>query len=173
MSVFSAHGKTPIALLESLDVLENEVYAAHCVYTSQADHEIMKEYGVTALHCPDSNLKLASGIAPVAQMLKDGVKLALGTDGAASNNNLNMMEEMQRMVLLQKGITQDAASMTAKQAVHIATRAGAEALHTGGGILAEAIRPILSWWIPRCRICSQCTMRCTILSMRRKRAMFG
>ena len=134
------HGKTPIALLESLDVLENEVYAAHCVYTSQADHEIMKEYGVTALHCPDSNLKLASGIAPVAQMLKDGVKLALGTDGAASNNNLNMMEEMQRMVLLQKGITQDAASMTAKQAVHIATRAGAEALHTGGGILAEGYK---------------------------------
>ncbi len=134
------HGKSPMALLESLGVLENEVYAAHCVYTSRADHEIMKEYGVTALHCPDSNLKLASGIAPVAQMLKSGVKLALGTDGAASNNNLNMMEEMQRMVLLQKGITRDAVSMTAEQAAHIATRAGAEALHTGGGVLAEGYK---------------------------------
>ena len=135
------HGKTPIALLESLGVLQdNEVYAAHCVYTSEADHQIMKEYGVTALHCPDSNLKLASGIAPVVKMIEAGVQVALGTDGAASNNNLNMMEEMQRMVLLQKGVLQDATCMTAKQAASIATTVGAHALHTGGGVLAEGYK---------------------------------
>ena len=134
------HGKTPMALLESLGVLEGEVYAAHCVYTGQADHEIMKEHGVVALHCPDSNLKLASGIAPIAQMMQRGVTVTLGTDGAASNNNLNMMEEMQRFVLLQKGITQDATSVSAKQALHIATTAGALAMHTGGGVLKEGYK---------------------------------
>lgn len=134
------HGKTPMALLESLGVLEGEVYAAHCVYTGQADHEIMKEHGVVALHCPDSNLKLASGIAPIAQMMQRGVTVTLGTDGAASNNNLNMMEEMQRFVLLQKGITQDATSVSAKQALHIATTAGARAMHTGGGVLKEGYK---------------------------------
>jgi 5-methylthioadenosine/S-adenosylhomocysteine deaminase len=134
------HGKTPMALLESLGVLEGEVYAAHCVYTGQTDHEIMKEHGVVALHCPDSNLKLASGIAPVAQMMQRGVTVTLGTDGAASNNNLNMMEEMQRFVLLQKGITQDATSVSAKQALHIATTAGALAMHTGGGVLKEGYK---------------------------------
>ena len=134
------HGKTPMALLESLGVLKGEVYAAHCVYTGQADHEIMKEHGVVALHCPDSNLKLASGIAPIAQMMQHGVTVTLGTDGAASNNNLNMMEEMQRFVLLQKGITQDATSVSAKQALHIATTAGARAMHTGGGVLKEGYK---------------------------------
>ena len=134
------HDKTPMALLESLGVLEGEVYAAHCVYTGQADHEIMKEHGVVALHCPDSNLKLASGIAPVAQMMQRGVTVTLGTDGAASNNNLNMMEEMQRFVLLQKGITQDATSVSAKQALYIATTAGALAMHTGGGVLKEGYK---------------------------------
>ena len=134
------HGKTPMALLESLGVLKGEVYAAHCVYTGQADHEIMKEHGVVALHCPDSNLKLASGIAPIAQMMQRGVTVTLGTDGAASNNNLNMMEEMQRFVLLQKGITQDATSVSAKQALHIATTAGARAMHTGGGVLKEGYK---------------------------------
>lgn len=134
------HGKTPMALLESLGVLEGEVYAAHCVYTGQADHEIMKEHGVVALHCPDSNLKLASGIAPIAQMMQRGVTVTLGTDGAASNNNLNMMEEMQRFVLLQKGITQDATSVSAKQALYIATTAGARAMHTGGGVLKEGYK---------------------------------
>lgn len=134
------HGKTPMALLESLGVLKGEVYAAHCVYTGQADHEIMKEHGVVALHCPDSNLKLASGIAPIAQMMQRGVTVTLGTDGAASNNNLNMMEEMQRFVLLQKGITQDATSVSAKQALYIATTAGAWAMHTGGGVLKEGYK---------------------------------
>lgn len=134
------HGKTPMALLESLGVLEGEVYAAHCVYTGQTDHEIMKEHGVAALHCPDSNLKLASGIAPIAQMIQRGVTVTLGTDGAASNNNLNMMEEMQRFVLLQKGITQDATSVSAKQALYIATTAGARVMHTGGGVLKEGYK---------------------------------
>ncbi len=134
------HGKTPMALLESLGVLKGEVYAAHCVYTGQADHEIMKEHGVVALHCPDSNLKLASGIAPIAQMMQRGVTVTLGTDGAASNNNLNMMEEMQRFVLLQKGITQDATSVSAKQALYIATTAGARVMHTGGGVLKEGYK---------------------------------
>lgn len=134
------HGKTPIGLLEALGVLDGPVYAAHCVYTSQEDHESMQAHGTVALHCPDSNLKLASGVAPVVQMLQAGVQVTLGTDGAASNNNLDMMEEMQRFVLLQKGMTRDATSITARQALYTATTAGAKALQTGGGVLAPGYK---------------------------------
>ena len=134
------HGKTPIGLLESLGVLDGPVYAAHCVYTSGEDHESMRAHGTVALHCPDSNLKLASGVAPVVQMMQAGVQVTLGTDGAASNNNLDMMEEMQRFVLLQKGMTRDATSITAHQALYTATTAGAQALHTGGGVLAPGYK---------------------------------
>ena len=85
----------------------------------------MKEYGVTALHCPDSNLKLASGIAPVAQMLKDGVKLALGTDGAASNNNLNMFEEMHLADIMPCGYRHDPTEVSSAEVLDMATVNGA------------------------------------------------
>ncbi len=122
------HGKTPIGLLECLGVLELPVMAAHCVYVSDDDMDIMAKYGVSVLSCPGSNLKLGSGVPRVAEMIKRGVNVSCATDGAASNNNLSMMEEMTLTALLQKGICQDASLIPAKTAVRIATVNGAAAL---------------------------------------------
>lgn len=130
------HGKTPVALLKSLGVLDVPVLAAHCVFVEPEDMRIMAEHGVTVLHCPGSNLKLGSGIAPIPQLMKAGVNVALGTDSAASNNNLSMIEEMQLAALLHKGVARDAVLINAAQAFTMATKSGAKALHTGGGEVA-------------------------------------
>jgi len=122
------HGKTPIGLLESLGVLELPVMAAHCVWVSDDDMDIMSKHGVSVLSCPGSNLKLGSGVPRVAEMLKRGVNVSCATDGAASNNNLSMMEEMTLTALLQKGVCQDPSLIPAKTAVRIATANGAKAL---------------------------------------------
>ncbi len=127
------HGKTPIGLLQSLGVLDVPVLAAHCVYVEQEDIRIMVDHGVTVLHCPQSNLKLGSGIAPVKDMMESGLNIALGTDGAASNNNLNMFEELQMAALLHKGVQRDASLVKAAQALTMATNNGATAMMTGGG----------------------------------------
>jgi 5-methylthioadenosine/S-adenosylhomocysteine deaminase len=115
------HGKTPIGLLQSLGVLELPVMAAHCVHVSDDDMDIMAKYGVSVLSCPGSNLKLGSGVPRVAEMLRRGVNVSCATDGAASNNNLSMMEEMTLTALLQKGVCQDPSLIPAKTAVRIAT----------------------------------------------------
>jgi len=122
------HGKTPIALLESLGVLEAPVMAAHCVWVSDEDIEIMARYGVGVMSCPGSNLKLGSGVARVSRMLQKGVTVSCATDGAASNNNLSMMEEMTLLTLLQKGVERDPELIPAKTAVKIATFNGAKTL---------------------------------------------
>ena len=126
------HGKTPIALLHSLGVLESPVMAAHCVWLEDQDMEIMAENGVHVMSCPGSNLKLGSGIARVAKMLDYGINVSCATDSAASNNNLSMMEEMTLLALLQKGVNQDAELVPAKTAVKIATANGAKALGMDG-----------------------------------------
>ena len=131
------HGRTPVALLESVGALDVPAMLAHCVHITKADRTIMQRHGVSVLHNPGSNLKLASGIAPVAAMLGDGICVALGTDGAASNNNLNMFEEMQLAALLQKTVTEDAGAVSAYQALQMATRNGAQALGLEAGILAS------------------------------------
>ncbi len=122
------HGKTPIALLESLGVLEQPVMAAHCVWVSDDDIEIMARHNVSVMSCPGSNLKLGSGIPRVAHMLEKGVNVSCATDGAASNNNLSMMEEMTLTALLQKGINKNPALIPAKTALRLATINGAKAL---------------------------------------------
>lgn len=122
------HGKTPIGLLESLGLLELPVMAAHCVWVSDDDMDIMAKRGVSVLSCPGSNLKLGSGIPRVAEMLRRGVNVSCATDGAASNNNLSMMEEMTLTALLQKGVCQDPSLIPAKTALRIATANGAAAL---------------------------------------------
>ncbi len=130
------HGKTPIALFEELGLLDVPVVAAHCVWVSDDDIRIMKEHNVTVASCPRSNLKLASGIAPLSKMLQQGVNVALGTDSAASNNKLSIISEMTLASFLQKGITQDPMAIPAAQAVQMATVNGAKALGINSGVLA-------------------------------------
>ena len=121
-------GTTPMQYLHSLGALDANVIAAHCVWLSDRDIELAAQYGVTIAHNPVSNLKLASGIAPVAKMLARGCRVALGTDGVASNDNLNLWEEIKLMPLLQKGTTYDPTVVSPAQALAAATSVGAKAL---------------------------------------------
>ncbi|MDU4961404.1 MAG: amidohydrolase [Sporomusaceae bacterium] len=122
------HGKTPIALMEEVGLLERGVLAAHCVHVTAADIELMAKRQVRVAHNPGSNLKLASGIAPVADMLEAGLCVGLGTDGASSNNNLDMLEEVRLAALLQKTIRQDPLLLPAKTALALGCENGARCL---------------------------------------------
>ncbi len=122
------HGKTPPAFLEEIGLLDSPVIAAHCVWCDDRDIAILQKHGVTIAHNPISNLKLASGVAPIAKMLKKQCRIALGTDGVASNNNLNLWEEIKLMPMLQKGITLDPTVVTPAQTLAAATSVGAKAL---------------------------------------------
>ncbi len=126
------HGKTPIGLMGSLGLLDMPLMAAHCVWLSDEDIAVMADKGANVMSCPGSNLKLGSGIARVAKMLEAGVNVSCATDGAASNNNLSMMEEMTLVSLLQKGVNLQPTLIPAKDAVRIATINGAKALGLGG-----------------------------------------
>lgn len=122
------HGMTPTAYMESVRMFENKTVAAHCVYMTDEDINILKKHGVTAAHNVVSNLKLASGVAPVTKMLEHGVNVSLGTDGASSNNNLDMFEEMKIAGILHKGITLDPTVLDAWSVLKMATVNGAKAL---------------------------------------------
>lgn len=124
----SRYGATPIALANRLGLFELPVLAAHCVHLTTEDISILAEKKVGVAHCPESNLKLASGVAPVKAMLSAGVNVAIGTDGAASNNNLDMVGEMRTCALLAKGISGDPTAVPAHQALVMATINGARAL---------------------------------------------
>jgi len=121
-------GKTPVAYLKGLGVFEAEVLAAHCVHLQERDIEILAEEGVRVVHNPTSNLKLASGFAPVEVLLEQGINVALGTDGAASNNNLDMLEEIRLATLMQKGILGEATALPAIEALKMGSERGARAL---------------------------------------------
>ena len=127
------YGKTPTQHLEDLKVLSERVLAAHVVWTEEEDREILKERGVKVLHCPESNLKLGSGIAPIWDYIKRGIHVCLGTDGPASNDNLNMHEEMSLMAKLQKGYSLQAKAMDANTALKIATEMGFSAVGIKAG----------------------------------------
>ena len=118
----------PIQRLAELGLLGPNFVAAHGVHLLANEIELLAEYGCHIVHCPSSNLKLASGIAPVAQLLAKGVNVALGTDGAASNNRLDIFAEMRLAALLAKGMTGDASALPAHQALAMATIHGAKAL---------------------------------------------
>jgi 5-methylthioadenosine/S-adenosylhomocysteine deaminase len=109
---------------------------AHCVRVDEADIRLLAEREVTVVHCPKSNAKLGNGIAPLAAMRAAGVRVALGTDGAATNNSLDMIEEMRMATLLEKGTEEDPTSLPARDVVEMATRFGAEALGMGAKQLA-------------------------------------
>lgn len=122
-------GKTPTAALESLDVLDGWTVAAHGVWLDDADMKILKARHTGLAHCPSSNMMLASGVAPVVKMLALGIPVGLGTDGVAgSNNDHDMMEEMDLAAKLQKVMNSDPTAMTAETAFAMATIGGARAL---------------------------------------------
>jgi 5-methylthioadenosine/S-adenosylhomocysteine deaminase len=121
-------GESPVAGLARLGILGPRTIGAHCVWVGKPDMALMHEQGCGCAHCPASNLKLASGVAPTVAMLEAGVNVGLGTDGAASNNNLDMWEELHMASLLPKGILRDATAMPAHTAVQLATSGGAAAL---------------------------------------------
>ncbi|WNY26838.1 amidohydrolase family protein [Methanolapillus ohkumae] len=111
------------------------ILAAHSVWMSEGDIKIFAEKGVTVSHNPISNMKLASGIAPIQKMIQAGVLVTLGTDGCASNNNLNMFEEMKTAALLQKLDTKDPTALPAKTVVEMATKNGAQVIDKKTGVL--------------------------------------
>ncbi|HYA96684.1 MAG TPA: amidohydrolase [Methylomirabilota bacterium] len=121
---------TPVAYLQSLGLLGADIVAAHCVWVNEADRKILAAAQVGCVHNPSSNMMLASGVAPVPEMRAAGVRVGLGTDGpAGSNNDLDMMEEMDLAAKLQKVSRMDPRALGAKEALEMATIEGARALH--------------------------------------------
>jgi len=124
-----AKGASPVDYLNRIGFLNDRVIAAHMVWPSAEELGLLKKLGVGIVHNPQSNMKLASGTAPVPQMLKDNLPVGLGTDGAASNNDLNLWEEMDTAAKLHKLISNDPKVVTAEDAFEMATIRGARALH--------------------------------------------
>lgn len=122
------YGMNPAEVCLKTGVFDVPVIAAHCVHLSDSDFEILKSKGVSVAHNPTSNLKLGSGIANVPLMLKKGINVALGTDGTASNNNLDMFEEMHIAALIHKGVQMQPTLVTAEEVLKMATVNGAKAI---------------------------------------------
>ena len=119
------HGLTPTEFFEKYGILDSDVSFAHCVWVSERDMDILKKYNCTVVHNPASNLKLGSGVMPLSKMLDKGINVALGTDGAASNNTLDILKEIYLAAILQKGFDQDPSSVKAEEIVKLATKNGA------------------------------------------------
>lgn len=151
------YGKSPIGLMEETGILSCGVVGAHCVWVDDADIELMKEYHMRVAHNPGSNMKLASGIAPVAKLLDNGICVGIGTDGASSNNNLDMLEEIRLASLLSKVSTLNPEAIPAAEALKMGTEYGARAigLHNAGRIEAGCKADITLFstnsaeWTPR------------------------
>ena len=156
-NVIKATGKTPIAHMHDLGLFWNTTLAAHCVHVTDEDMDIMAENNVAVAHNPQSNLKLASGIAPVPEMISKGITVGLGTDGSASNNNADMLEEVRLAATLHKARLYDPKAIPAQAAWNMGTVEGAKALgYTDLGVLAEGYRADIvlydvsgMHWMPR------------------------
>ena len=122
------YGKRPVEILKELGGINENLIAVHCVKLNLEEIELMAEYSAGIVHCPESNLKLGSGIAPLTEMLKAGVKLGLGTDGPASNNDFDMFSEMRTACLIQKGLKEDPTVIKANDVLNMSTCWGAEIL---------------------------------------------
>jgi len=119
------HGKTPAQYFEEMGLFQNRTTAAHCVHLTDNDIEILKRNHVTVSHCPISNLKLASGFADISKIIKNHINVTLGTDGAASNDNLYILEEIKTASILQKALHSDASLIPPSEILKIATANGA------------------------------------------------
>lgn len=128
------YGCTPIELARRSGIFDHPTIAAHCVHVTEDDIKILKEKNVSVVTNPASNMKLGNGFAPVPKMLDAGVNVCLGTDGAASNNTLNMFHELSLLTLIHKGMGESAQCISAKEGFQIATRNGAAALRMGDTI---------------------------------------
>ncbi len=156
------YGCTPAELLDKCGILGKKTLAAHGVYLDEADIALLAERGVSVVTNPVSNLKLGNGIAPVPKLLEAGVNVALGTDGAASNNALNLFRELSFVTLLHKGVTGDTTAVPAAEALKMATVNGAKALGLAGcgEIKAGAVADLTvldidkPWLRPRCDLLS-------------------
>jgi 5-methylthioadenosine/S-adenosylhomocysteine deaminase len=126
------HGDTPVRFLDGLGFLGEDVLAAHCVWLDEGEISIMAERGVRVSHCMESNLKLASGFAPLTSMLNAGILVSIGTDGAASNNDLDMFGEMKTVSLVHKALAKDPTAAGCETVLTMATVNGAEALGLPG-----------------------------------------
>ncbi len=135
------HGKTPTEFLSDCGVFDTKAIAAHCVYLSDNDISIFRDRGVTAVHNPVSNLKLGSGVMPLIKYLDNNVSVALGSDGAASNNTLDIFKEMNYASLLQKGINRQPQRPIADEIIKLATVNGAAAQNRADcGVLDKGYR---------------------------------
>jgi 5-methylthioadenosine/S-adenosylhomocysteine deaminase len=121
-------GKRPLQRLQELGLVNSSLIAVHATQLTDAEITLLAETGANIVHCPESNLKLASGFCPVAKCLAAGINVALGTDGAASNNDLDMFGEMRTAALLGKAVANDASAVSAMTALRMATINGAKAL---------------------------------------------
>lgn len=122
------YGKTVVPWIRDAGILDAKIIAAHCVHIDEHEMRLLHKYGASVAHCPSANLKLASGIAPISEMLEIGVNVAIGTDGPASNNDLDMFEEMRLAALIAKVAPHDPTALPAKTALQMATINGARAL---------------------------------------------
>ena len=127
--ILADHGDAPVSYLNRLGLLTRRMIAAHVVWPGDDEIHLLAQGGVGVGHCPQSNAKLASGISPVVKMLRAGVAVGLGTDGSASNNDLDMWQEMQTANFLQKLCCHDATVMTARETLELATCGAARAAH--------------------------------------------
>ncbi len=131
--IVAERGERPIEYAADLDALGPDDFFAHGVHLDETEIERLAESGTAIVHCPASNMKLASGMAPVQRLREAGVTVALGTDGAASNNDLDVFDEMRDAAMLGKLAADDASAVPAEAAVEMATAAGADALGLPGG----------------------------------------
>lgn len=122
------HGMRPIERLAALGFLNERISCVHMTQVNPTDIGILQQTGASVVHCPESNLKLASGFCPVDDLLKANIPMALGTDGAASNNDLSLQGEMKTAAMLAKAVAQNAEALPARQALYMATMGGAKAL---------------------------------------------
>lgn len=137
--VAERYGKTPVELTDSLGLLDERMIAAHCIYISDNDMDIMLKRGVSVAHNPSSNMKISSGIAPIAKIRERGIRCTIATDGACSNNDLDMWEEMRNASFLQKVSTMDPLVLPAYDILRMATTDGAAAIGYDGelGVISE------------------------------------
>lgn len=136
-NIYQEHGKYPLEYLNNIGLLNEKFIGAHGIYLNDDEIDIAKEKNITIVHCPESNLKLGSGIAPVWRYIKKGIRVSLGTDGEASNDNLSMLEEMSTMTKLQKGISKDPTTIPIDTAIRIATKNGFETFNIKAGEIKE------------------------------------
>jgi len=131
------YGKRPLEYADDLGVLTDETFLAHGVHVDETERKLLAERGTSVVHCPASNMKLASGMAPIQKLHDAGVTVALGTDGAGSNNDLDMFDEMRDAAMIGKLAEDDASAVPADAVLEMATKAGAETLGFDSGRIEE------------------------------------